>query len=94
MSSVVMWSDAHADQKIQYKVTPNAGSLFPLRSIGSQMEAIARLLETNSPYRTKCLLAGIEMGEDGSITINVIVAPKKGLADRTALVPEVKEGAQ
>lgn len=79
MSSLIFWNDAHADQKISYRIEPQPGSMFPLTSIGAQMEALAKLLERNSPYRSKCLLAGIEMTEDGAITFNVIVAPKKGV---------------
>lgn len=78
MADLLVWSDAHIDQKISYRIEPQSGSMFPLTSIGAQMEALAKLLERNSPYRAKCLLAGIEMTEDGAITFNVIVAPKKG----------------
>lgn len=88
--SIALAFEVPDEQRLTYKIFPNKGAMMTGASIGRQLTLLSKILcwkEAGDPRKMEALISGIFTGEDGSITIDFIVA-----AEVSAIAPADRGG--
>lgn len=79
MNEIVLTYNVPDEQKLRYTITPLEGQLFSMESVGRQMVALAKLLQSPlsaDDEKGRAFILSIETSSTGQVIFDVLVAPK------------------